>query len=243
MSFQTWSWWINIAVACGIGIAALRRRGTPGALSLAVLSFFVALWSFSYVFFDNATVPIDHQWSAAVIYLSSAIVAAAQFTFALSHTNRQPWIRRPTFALLGVMPVITQVLLWIKPAQSLLFGDLGSQTAGLLFFSGPWAKVNAFYIYSLTGASVLLLLDFHLRDPIRYSAGAGYCSSGLFFRRSCRRLPLHTLAVFPKLTCCPSHLPLLHWRLSSVCSDQDCWNPRQLTGMRWWKAWTMAGWY
>ena len=159
---------IDIAIALSAGLAALRRTRIAGASSLSVLSLSVAIWLACYLLFDDPAARSLRPLWAAAIYLAASIAASAQLTFALSRTNRRRWINRLSFSLLAIMPLITQILYWVKPWHGVLFGSTEIQAANSLFAAGAWGKLSAFYVYSVTGAGIVLLWDafFRKRTPI-----------------------------------------------------------------------------
>jgi PAS domain S-box-containing protein len=159
---------IDILIALTAGLAAFRRSRIAGATSLGILSLSVAIWVACYLLIENPAVRSLKLYWIAIIYFAAIIAASAQLTFALSRTNRRRWINVISLNLLGIMPVLTQVLYWIGPWHGLLFGAAETQTGNFLFVSSLWAKISAFYIYSITGAGVVMLWDafFRKRTPL-----------------------------------------------------------------------------
>lgn len=162
MKIQVIAWLTNIAIALAMGLIAWRKSKTPGAASLIVMSLFIAVWSSIYLLYENFRSSQTNLLWMAVIYFSSAMIASAQLTFALSYTNRSRWITRPSLILLGSIPLFAQVLFWAKPWHTIFLSGLGVQ-APYLTFNSPWEKINILYIYTLVGASVLLLIDTFVR--------------------------------------------------------------------------------
>ncbi len=165
MNLQTIALLINILIALVAGVAVLRKLKIYGAISLSILFFIISIFSLSIILFGFLTLSIQHLFLTAGIYISTTIAASAQFIFILSYTHRKHWINRLSLILLGIMPVITQVLFWTTPWRSILFGSQVDLAANVVFSSGPWAKFNVLYIFSLSGTSVVLLFDTILRKP------------------------------------------------------------------------------
>jgi len=155
---------LNLGLAFAIALIAYRRSKVPGAISLIIFSAFLAVWSGSFLVFALFSNPLLDRICTAVIYVSTAIVASAQFTFSLSYTNRSNWISRPIIGLLGIIPLLTQILFWVEPWRSIFFVN-SNQYAHYLTFTGPWDRIWSIYIYQLVGAGTLLLIDDFIRRP------------------------------------------------------------------------------
>ncbi|HUI89651.1 MAG TPA: histidine kinase N-terminal 7TM domain-containing protein [Anaerolineales bacterium] len=155
---------LELALAFAIALIAYRRSKVPGAISLMIFSAFLALWSCSFLVFALFSSFLLDRICTAVIYLSSAVVASAQFIFSLSYTNRSNWISRPLIGLLSIMPLLTQVLFWGEPWHSIFF--VNSYQFGYdLTLTGPWDRIWSIYIYMLVCAGTLLLIDDFIRRP------------------------------------------------------------------------------
>ncbi|HUH96330.1 MAG TPA: histidine kinase N-terminal 7TM domain-containing protein [Anaerolineales bacterium] len=155
---------LDLGLAFAIALIAYRRSTVPGAVSLIIFSAFLAVWSCSFLVFALFSGPGLDRICTAAIYLSSAIVASAQFTFSLSYTNRSNWISRPMIGLLGIIPLLTQVLFWVEPWRSIFFVNSGA-SAFHLTFTGRWDRIWSIYLYLLVGAGTLLLIDDFIRRP------------------------------------------------------------------------------
>ena len=165
MNLQTIALLTNIVFALVAGAAVLRNLKLYGAKSLSILCFIITILSLSILLFGYVTQSIQQLFLTAGIYLSTTIAASAQFIFVLSYTHRKNWVNRSSVILLCIMPAISQVFLWIPSWRSIFFESQVAQAVNIVFFSGPWAKLIALYIFSLSGASVILLLDTLLKKP------------------------------------------------------------------------------
>lgn len=146
-----------------MGVLGLRRMRVPGALSLAVLSFSIALWSASYLL--QKGLPSGGLLYAAISYLGAAAVSIALFSFCLTYTNRSRWISRRNMALLSVLPALTQLLFWVEPWRRIFFTGWGFTSIGLFLTGGLWPRFNGVYSYMLELISVLVLIDTFIRKP------------------------------------------------------------------------------
>ncbi len=75
-----------------------------------------------------------------------------------------------SLALLGVIPILTQVLFWTTPWRSIFFGE---QIIHFIFTATLWGKVNTLYLLFLVGISVLFSLDHFLQRLPAQRGGSG----------------------------------------------------------------------
>jgi len=155
---------LDLGLVLAIALIAYRRAKVPGAISLIIFSASLAIWSCSFLVFALFSSPLIDRICTSVIYLSSAIVGSALFTFSLSYTNRSNWISRPLIGLLGIIPLLTQILFWVEPWRSIFFVN-SYQLGGHLTFTGPWDRIWSIYIFELVCAATLLLIDDIIRRP------------------------------------------------------------------------------
>ncbi len=165
MNLPTLALLINILIALVTGLVVLRKPKAWGTISLSGLCFIVSVLSLCLLLFEYPTLSPQHLILTAGVYLSSALAATAQFIFVLNYTHRQNWINRRTMIALGILPILTQALFWVAPWRTALFGGDAGETVSILFLTGPWAKINALYLFGLSGVSVFLLFDTFLKKP------------------------------------------------------------------------------
>jgi PAS domain S-box-containing protein len=165
MNMQTVALSIDLIVALSVTLSALGRSRTPADRSLTLLALFTAIWCLCDLLLLRPAPIALYPMLVAAIYLSSTLAASAQFTYVIWQVNREHWINRFPLALLAVVPLLTQILFWVKPSHIALFGDTQPQTTTLVFLGSTWGKVVAVYIFSLVGASVLLLWNTFLERP------------------------------------------------------------------------------
>ena len=155
---------LDLGLALAIALIASRRTKVPGATSLIIFSASLAIWSCSFLVFALFSSPLIDRICTSVIYLSSAIVGSALFTFSLSYTNRSNWISRPLIGLLGIIPLLTQILFWVEPWHSIFFVN-SYHYGDHLIFTGPGDRIWSIYIFELVCAGTLLLIDDFIRRP------------------------------------------------------------------------------
>jgi len=155
---------INMAVAIAITFVASRKSKVPGAVSLMVFSLFLVIWSLSDLLLEVFPGYSSDKLWAAIMIISMTCAASAQVIFSLSYTNHPEWINRFTLILLGVMPLTTQVVFWVKPWSTVFFQNLGALDFSNIF-GNVGGRTITFYVYNLVVVSILLLLDVYIRKP------------------------------------------------------------------------------
>jgi PAS domain S-box-containing protein len=185
MNLQAYALLINFLVALVAGFAILWKSRKYEALTLGVLFLSIAAWSICVYFLEIPNFPDGHQeflyfGLIACIFLFPIMAAVAQFIFTLFNSNRSNWIRTPTLVLLGVIPLLTQIIFWATPQHGI---QLGEQTGSLITFSSLWGRLNILYLYCLVGTCVLFSLDnlFHGFRSHRIQSGVLLISSLLPF--------------------------------------------------------------
>jgi hypothetical protein len=172
---------INLSIALMITLVAYKKIRLPGAHSLIFLSLALVLWSSSYLLHEIFPLFLFGKFWTSILFFSTTIAASAQFTFALSYTNRSNWLNRFGVVFLGIMPVITQILFWVVPWHDIFFirqsvMPIDPTSMGLwpkinlvmalnLKSLGVWSNINDLYIFGLIGASVFIFMDKFIQKP------------------------------------------------------------------------------
>lgn len=167
MNIQIIALLIDLLVALLVSLAVLSRPQTPGGRSLTLLALFAGIWSLCDVLLPRPALVRFYPFLAAAIYLSSVLAASAQFIYMIWHSNRQHWISRLPVWLLAILPLATQVIFWVAPLHTALFGRTQPQAASALFLGNVWGKVNALYMFCLVGVGALFLWNAFLERPRR----------------------------------------------------------------------------
>ena len=121
---------IATALALVVALVAWRRRSVPGTRPLLALSLAAGLWSFAYAL-ELSTVgsPVALVW-ARIQYLGIMTLPVAWVVFALEYANHQRWLTRRTLALLLIIPLATQALVWTNEYHQLIWPRVTLNTAG-----------------------------------------------------------------------------------------------------------------
>lgn len=153
------------AVASVLGAAfSYRRRETQGAIPLAGIMGFAAVWIVAYGL-QLASVSLDAKlfwWQ--VKYIGIAAVPTMWLVFALEYTGHDRWLTPRVLALLFVVPTVQQVVVWTNPLHH-WFVEPGTleQVHGFVRLANPveagfWVFVAYHYLLLLLGAILVLRL-------------------------------------------------------------------------------------
>ena len=164
------------AITVMLAISALRRRPQLGATSFAWLMVIVTVWSLCYGLEVAGTdLPTILFWTNAK-FLGIAFLPVAWLAFALQYSGQERWLTRRNLALLAVVPLVTQLVIWTNDAHSLFRYDTKLEANGsfltLLTTSGAYFWVHTAYSYLLIGLGLVLLIQALIRAPRVYRGQA-----------------------------------------------------------------------
>ena len=149
---------LNAGISLFITVLMTRKFKTASAFHLAFLALVVALWSLIYLLYDLQPFYISRFFFVSASYFCETLSASVLLIFSLAYSNHTDWLRWKTILLLAIEPLMTQLLIWIKPTQKLFF-VAGTPSESILFNSGIWADINSIYVFGFEIASLLLLTD------------------------------------------------------------------------------------
>ena len=147
-----------------------RRRRTPGALPLVVLSVGAAEYSLLYAVATGYSDLTVRTLLAQAQYPGIVAVPCALFALALQRTGRDQWARFSRVALFAVLPLAMVLLVWTNELHHLVWVQtrVVSQPIGYASYAfevtyGPAFWVYVAYACMLLGGSVVLLAA-HMRS-------------------------------------------------------------------------------
>jgi PAS domain S-box-containing protein len=163
---------VAAAVSAVLVFFAWRRRGTPGAETLALLMTGVCIWAAGYALeLSGADLPTKIVW-AKVEYIGIAAVPVAWLAFALQYTGREGMLTPRNLALLSALPLATLLLAWTNEAHGLVWSSTGLDEDGpflaLDVDHGAWFWVHLSYSYLLLLVGTILLTSMLTRSPNLY---------------------------------------------------------------------------
>ncbi|GEM_PF-516785 len=141
-----------------------RKRRIPSASSLALLAVAVAVWSLAYLL-PSRVDQFSPVLRISIIHFGVTVSASAFLTFSLAYSNRSSWLTRTAFILLSIMPLVTQLVLWVEPWRNLLYMTPVLLSNGLVLEGGIWPGLVFLYVYNLELISILLLINTFILKP------------------------------------------------------------------------------
>jgi diguanylate cyclase (GGDEF)-like protein/PAS domain S-box-containing protein len=156
-----------------IGAYAWGRRGKPGAATLALLLWLLALWGLLYAVElgarDGTLVRTLYEARSAVMVLAPPL----WLVFVLRYTGRVGWLTRPFLALLYAVPVVTLALMATNGSHGLVWASERVREAGPMVLAevvyGAWFWVDFSYGALLVLAGAGLLVSMLRNTPWLYA--------------------------------------------------------------------------
>ncbi len=185
------------AGAVALLVLSVRRRTSPGFFSLLAFTLALVLWVVAdiLVWFGASAL---HLVCYVLTDLFAAIASTALLTFTFEYTDHLRWLTWWSILLLGVEPVVTQVLFWIG-GQGLFMIRAGEGKTGTISASGPWVLVNTGYCALLVLIAVIFLIDAIVHSPRPYRLQSSPLLIGSFFPLAALLLALGHKIPVPEL--------------------------------------------
>lgn len=163
---------VAAAMSAALIFFAWRRRGTPGAETLALLMTGVCVWAAGYALeLSGADLPTKILWAKAE-YIGIATVPVAWLAFAFQYTGREGQLTLRNLALLYALPLVTLLLAWTNEAHGLVWSSTrlseGGPFPALEVDHGAWFWVHWSYSYLLLLVGTILLVSMLTRSPNLY---------------------------------------------------------------------------
>jgi PAS domain S-box-containing protein len=165
MSFQytpyVWPLGLGALLSGVLAAIAARRRHVRGAASLAWLMAAISLWLLCYALqVSGADLPTIIFWSN-VAFLSIAFVPLPWVTFSLEYAGRGRWVTLRNVALLSIIPLVTQFMVWTNETLGLFRVDITLVARGSVLIMesdwGLWFQVHTAYSYLLILLGLIFL--------------------------------------------------------------------------------------
>jgi len=152
------------AVLFGLTVA---QRGRTGAMPMSGFLGAIVIWTVSYGLMLGSVDPQSRMIWLNLRFVGPTVATLSIFVFAVQYTGRSSYATPRNVALLSVIPVVTNVLVWTN-AFGLMFDHVRVVApAGELVRTevvyGPWFWVHTAYSYLLGMGAVTLFLEKWLR--------------------------------------------------------------------------------
>ena len=168
--------WVTALIATGLAFYAWRRGTAAWATAYAGMMSIVAWWAFCYsVELLNTTLLMMRLWNQIGSIVGN-LIGVAWLAFALLYTHRERWVTRRTLALLLVIPLLCNIMLWTNPLHWLYVSNERVQPIGAFVLArrqfAPFFLLILFYNYALIAVGLLLVIQAAVRwvQPYRGQA-------------------------------------------------------------------------
>jgi hypothetical protein len=162
-----------IPLLAAAGIAAVLfgltvvQRGRTGVLPMSGFLGAIVIWTVSYGLMLGTTEPQVRMIWLNLRFLGPTAATLSIFVFALQYTGRERYVTTRNIALLAVVPLVTNALVWTNFA-GLMFDHVrvvapAGELVRLDVAYGPWFWVHTAYSYLLGMSAVTLFLEKWLR--------------------------------------------------------------------------------
>ncbi|WP_246985097.1 histidine kinase N-terminal 7TM domain-containing protein [Halorientalis marina] len=155
---------ITALIVAGLFAVTLTQRSQKGAYTMLGLFGAIVVWAGSYALQLASTVLGQALFWNTLRFAGPSLVTLAFIVFALQYTGRADLVTRRNVAVLAVVPVLTNVLVWTNylgvhglvraSAEMTTTGDL----ARLTMTYGPWYYIHALYSLALSFAAIALFV-------------------------------------------------------------------------------------
>ncbi|KAB1194774.1 PAS domain-containing protein [Haloferax sp. MBLA0076] len=165
-------------VSLGVAAYAWRRRSTPGAVALSVLSLASGWWSFGY-FVELVATDLSTKLLVANLEWAGVLAApVAWFVFASNYSGRDRYTSTPSVLAASFLPMVAFVAVWTNPAHHLMWTSVTAEPAAngnitiLQTEWGPlyWVMLGYGYLLWLAGATILVRTAFDMPTIYRLQA-------------------------------------------------------------------------
>ncbi len=176
---------ILAAVTTWLVVFAVRRRHVTGARPLTWLMGLLTWWLLCYAF---QIINTDLQMiivGSNLVFISVAFVPVAWLAFAVDYSGHSRWLTLRNLALVCLIPVATQALIWADPALRLFRAEVRLEQHASLWVLretwGLWYSVHAGYSYVLIALGIVLLARVFFRSKGLYRGQAATLMIGALF--------------------------------------------------------------
>lgn len=163
---------IGAISSVAVTLYAWKRRKSPVAATFAALMGMTAISCFIYVGIWSSPDDSAIYAFARMRFAGLSLMSALYLLFVLEYVGWQPW-RRPSTALLLVIPLVTQFLLWTNEAHHLFFTSwdimrVGPYASEIIVYGPAW-QLHALQSYSCMAVGIFLLLRAAMRNTGVYA--------------------------------------------------------------------------
>ncbi len=141
-----------------------RRRDSPGALALSLLTLAVAQWSFGYAFeLSSPTLQTKLFWTN-FNFVGIVTIPVAWCIWAFQYTHRDRWLTGRNIVLLSLPALMTLILTWTNDAHHLIRSQVNLDTNGPIPMLDPvygqafWMFWGYAFVLTLMSSGIILYM-------------------------------------------------------------------------------------
>jgi PAS domain S-box-containing protein len=154
--------------------AVVSRRRPPGVVPFVLLMVAVTEWLLAYALELSSVELAGRLLWARVEYLGITSIPVLWLIYVLQYTGRAERLSGANIALLAIIPVATNLMVWTNDAHGLHWASVAMDPRGALAVTyGPWFWISASYAYILLLLGAVFLFQAFLRAPDLYRGQVG----------------------------------------------------------------------
>jgi PAS domain S-box-containing protein len=147
------------AIAIGASLLVLQKKGASGSVSIMAYAICLLVTTLLIIISENATFlnPTFISFIVAASYFLVTILSVIVFSFTLEYKSHRRWLSFQLLALLGLIPLLTQLLLRLGDRPIALYAE--TPTTGTIYISAlsAWGWLTFIYSIGILAAGLVLL--------------------------------------------------------------------------------------
>ena len=150
-------------ICTGIAFYLVRRQRISGVIPLAIMMALISVWIITQLFSLPSSDPDRIIFWTNARFFPLAFVPYAWFIYALNFYFQSTKIPKSIILSLGIIPFLTQIIVWTNPFHHLFIIDYQTGTVGsfhtvIKWHWGSWFWVHTAYSFILTVIGIMLLI-------------------------------------------------------------------------------------
>ena len=163
-NFFSFALLVSALVLLYIGYFSWKRDKVYVSISLLPVS----IYAFGYAFEILGTSIEWVKFWIKVEYLGVAFLPVAWLVFAIIFTGHKERIKKSTFMLMNIVPVITLIMSYTNDFHYMFYKDLYMNTDGIFpiveLIKGPWYWVNIAYTYAVMVIGLIIFMSAYFKS-------------------------------------------------------------------------------
>lgn len=149
---------LTSGVGLFLGYTAFKRRGTQGAIPLAILMTSISIWAFFQIMALLAP-----EFETKIIYanlrfIGIQITPIAFYAFAWEYKHRTKSLNLKRYLKIMIFPAIIFIAIWTNSSHHRFYPEVYMQDGILMMKNGPLLWINMIYLYFFIVAGIFLFI-------------------------------------------------------------------------------------